>query len=67
MNNFTIIFLAVISFIFMIFISLKVAEIINTKLGIYGDLSIKEFIVVATVSISFALLYSFILLYFIAE
>jgi len=64
MNDFTIIFLAVISFIFIIFISTKVAEIINTKLGIYGDLSMEEFIVVATVSVSFGLLYSFVL-YFI--
>ena len=65
MNDFIIIFLVIISFIFIIFISTKVAEIINTKLGIYGDFSMKEFIVVATVSISFGLLYSFVLLYFI--
>jgi len=62
MNDFIIIFLAIISLIFFIYISTKVAEIITTKLGIYGDLSMKEFIVVATVSISFGLLYSFVLL-----
>jgi len=57
MNNLTIIFLVIILYIFYVFLAVKVAEIINTKLNIYGDLSIMEFIVVALVSVFFAIFY----------
>jgi len=57
--------LAVILIIAIIFIFIKVTEIITIKLHIYGDFSIKQLIVVTMVAMFFATLYCYGLYYLI--